>query len=133
MQVFGRVAGGGSLGGVPLCLTQVCDVFHERGEAGDQRDLRECRVAADGCGGGQQPGCAAQAVPGRGGARDAPVGGAGGAVVGIGGLAQPPAAQRGRGGMQGVGGGPGGVRGRSRVGGGGVGGLIGSAGGGGGG
>jgi hypothetical protein len=41
VQAFGRVAGGGSLSGVPLCLTQVCDVLHERGQAGDQRDLRE--------------------------------------------------------------------------------------------
>jgi hypothetical protein len=76
MQVLGGVAGGGSLSGVPLCLTQVSNVLHERGEARDQRDLREGWVAADGRGGGKQPSCAAQAVPGRGGARDAPVGGA---------------------------------------------------------
>jgi hypothetical protein len=58
------------------------------------------------------------------------VGGAGGAVVGIGGLAQHPAAQRGRGGMQGVGGGPGGVRGRGGAGGGEVADLSGGVGGG---
>lgn len=129
MQALGRVAGGGSLNGVPLCLTQLSNVLHERGKACDQRDLREGTVAADRRGGGQQPGCAAQADPRWGRARDTPIGGTGSAVVGIGGLAQHPAPQRRRSGMQGVGGGPGGVRGRERVGSGEVADLSGSVGG----
>jgi len=107
MQAFGRVAGGGSLGSVPLCFTQVSDGLHERDKPRDQRDLGKGSVVADRRSGGQQSGCAAQAVSRWGGARDAPVGGTGGAVVRIGGLAQYPAAHRGRGGMQGVGSGPG--------------------------
>ena len=62
-----------------------------------------------------QPGGLAELVPGRGGRRDAAVGCAGGAVVGVGGLAQDAAAEHGGGDVQGVGGGPGGVGGGGRV------------------
>jgi hypothetical protein len=36
--VLGRLASGGSLSGVPLCVTQDGDGLHERGEARDQGD-----------------------------------------------------------------------------------------------
>jgi hypothetical protein len=62
-QVLGRLASGGSLSGVPLCVTQDGDGLHERGEARDQGDRGEARIAVRRSG-GKQPGCSAQAVPG---------------------------------------------------------------------
>lgn len=81
MQALGRPAGGGSLSGMLLCVTQVRDGLDERSEAHDQHDLGGVRVAANGHDGGQQSGRAAQAVPGRGWAGNAPVRGPGGAIV----------------------------------------------------
>jgi len=114
VQVLSRPTRGGCMGGVPLCHAQFSDGFDQRGKVGDKRDLGADRVIAE-CGGGQQPGRMAQAVPDRRGARDASAGATGGAVKGIGGLTEDPAAQRGRGGVQGVGSGPCGVRCRSGV------------------
>ena len=82
MQVLSRPTRGGCLGGVPLCHAQFSDGFDQRGKAGDKRDLGADRVIAE-CGGGQQPGRMAQAVPDRRGARDASVGATGGAVIGV--------------------------------------------------
>jgi len=106
MQVLGSLAGGGGLGGVTLGRAQVGDVLDQRGEPQYERYLGKVRVAGERRG-GQEPGGPAQAVPGGSSARDAAVWMAGGAVIGVGGLAQHRAAQRRRGRVQRVGGGPG--------------------------
>ena len=109
VQSFRSPAGGSGLGSVVLGVAEFGDGVGERGEAGDQRDLREVAVVAGERGGGQQPGGPAQAAASRSGSGDPPVGGAGCAVVRAGGLADHPAAQRRSGSMQGVAGGPCGV------------------------
>lgn len=93
-------AGSSGLGRVLLRRPQVSDALHERGEADDEQDLGRRRVATDECGGGQQSGCAAQAVPGRGARRDAPVRSTSSAVERVGRLPDLPAAQGGRGDVQ---------------------------------
>jgi len=114
MQVLGSLAGGGGLGGVTLGRAQVGDVLDQRGEPQYERYLGKVRVAGERRG-GQEPGGPAQAVPGGSSARDAAVWMAGGAVIGVGGLAQHRAAQRRRGRVQRVGGGPGCIGGADRV------------------
>jgi hypothetical protein len=113
-QLFGCPAGGRCLGGVTLCFPHVSDGLGQSGEAAKERRLGQGRVAGDGRGCGQQPGCPAQVVAGRGRTGNRAVGGTGGAVVGIGCLAEHPAAQR-IGGVQRVGCGPGGVGSREIV------------------
>ena len=116
MQLPGGVQRGGGLGGVLLGLAQPGDRLSERGQPGQQHDRGQCRVFGEVGERGDQPGGAAQLVPGRGGGGDAGVGGAGGAVIGVSGLAEDAAAQRGGGHVQGVGGGPGGIGGGGRIG-----------------
>jgi len=72
--VLGSLAGGGGLGGMTLGRAQVGDVLDQRGEPQDERYLGITRVAGERRG-GQEPGGAAQAVPGGSGPRDAAVGG----------------------------------------------------------
>ena len=81
----------------------------------DQDDRGQGAVAGQVGERADQPGGLAQPVPGRAGGRDAPVRRAGGAVVGVGGLAQDAAAERGGGHVQRVRGGPRGVGGSGRV------------------
>jgi len=63
VYVLGGPAGGGCLGGVPLCLTQVGDGLDQRGKAGDERHLRAGSFTAEPCG-RQQLGRLAQPVAG---------------------------------------------------------------------
>jgi len=105
------------LGGALLRLAEFGDRGDERRELGDERHLGDGLVVAAGVSGGsQRPGGGAQAVTYGCRLGEAPVGGAGGAVVGVGGPAQRGAAERGGGGVQGVGGGPGGIGGGIGVG-----------------
>ena len=85
-------------------------------EPGQERELGQDGIAGRECGTGHEPGGVAQVVPERGWPRDPAVGQAGGAVVGVGGLAEHPVAQQLGRDVQGVGGGPGGVGGGVRVG-----------------
>jgi hypothetical protein len=82
----GAGAGGGSLGGSLLSVAEVGDGFGERGEPGDEQDRGESRVVGQVRQRAEQPGCLSQLVACWGGCGDAAVGGAGGAVVGVGGL-----------------------------------------------
>jgi len=110
-QLVGCPAGRSCLGSVALRFPHVSDGLGQPGEAAKERHLGEGRIAGDGRGCGQQPGCPAQVVARLGRMGNRTVGGTGGAIVGIGRLAEHPAAQRGRGGMQGVGRSPGRVSG----------------------
>ena len=111
-----RRVGGGGLGGVPLGFAEFGDGFGERGQSRDEHDRGYASVAGQAGECGQQPGGLAKLVPGPRRWRDAAVGWAGGAVVGVGGLAQDAAAEHGGGHVQGVGGGPGSVGGGRRIG-----------------
>ena len=120
--MFGRPAGGGGLGGVALGFAQLGD--RPASLARRMSSVIWAPGVRHGAAGGQQPGGAAQAVP-RGDPEGNPaVGRARGAVVGVGGLAEYPAAQRGGGGVQGVGRSPGSIGGRRRVSGGDVADLL---------
>ena len=114
--MFGGLASSGCLGGVVLGFAEFGDGFDEPGEAGHERELGQDDIAAGERGTGHETGGAAQVVPGRGWTRNASVGHAGGAVVGVGGLADHPVAQELGRDVEGVGGGPGGVGSGVRVG-----------------
>jgi hypothetical protein len=86
LQVPGAGAGGGGLGGALLGVAEMGDRFGKRGEAGDEQDRGEGRVAGQVRQCAEQPGGLSQLVACRGGDGDAAVGGAGGAVVEVGGL-----------------------------------------------
>ena len=116
MELFGGLTGCGCLGGVVLGFAEVGDGFDEAGEAGQERELGQDGIAVGERGTGHEAGGAAQVVPGRGWTRNASVGQAGGAVVGVGGLADHPVAQELGRDVEGVGGGPGGVGSGVRVG-----------------
>ena len=122
----GTAAGGGDLGACgaqPLrgaegagCLScallgvaQAGDCLGERGQPGDQHQWPERRISSDERERRQQPCGPAQAVPGQCRRRDPAVGCPRGTVVGISGVPENPAAQRGGSGMQGIGGGPGSI------------------------
>ncbi|MGI8450131.1 MAG: hypothetical protein ACR2MP_23735 [Streptosporangiaceae bacterium] len=109
MEVFGRLAGGGRLGRVVLGFAEVGNGLDEPGEAGQERELGQDGITARERGAGHEPSGAAQVVPGQGWTGDPPVGHAGRAVVGIGGLVDHPAAQELGGDVEGVSGGPGSV------------------------
>ena len=93
MEALGGLAGGGGLGGVVLGFAEVGDGLDEADEAGQERELGQDGIAGRECGTGHEPGGVAQVVAERGWTGDAPVGQAGGAVVGVGGLADHPVAQ----------------------------------------
>ena len=109
VEAFGGLTSGGCLGGVVLGFAEVGDGFDEPGKAGHERELGHDGIAAGDRGTGHETGGAAQVVPGRGWTRNASIGHAGGAVVGVGGLADHPVAQELGRDVGGVGGGPGGV------------------------
>ena len=121
VQVPGCPARRGGLRRALLHVAEVGDRVGERGEAGDQRNLGEGAVVADERGSRQQPRRPPQPVPSRGPARYPRVRRAGGAGVSVRRLAHHPAAQRGRGGVQGVRRGPGSIGDRVRITGGGAG------------
>ena len=81
----GGAEGGGGLGGALLGLAQLGDGFGQGGEADQQHDRGERAVSGEVGVGGDEPGGVAELVPGRGGRGYAPVGLAGGTVVGVGG------------------------------------------------
>ena len=116
VQLFGGGVGCGGLGGVLLGFAEFGDGFGECGQPGDEDDRGHGAVAGQVGERGQQPGGLAELVPSPRRWRDTAKGRACGAVVGVGGLAQDAAAEHGGGRVQGVGGGPGGVGGGSRVG-----------------
>ena len=109
VQMRRRRAGGGGLRRVTLRGPHIGYRLYQCDQAEDQRDLGERGIAQGGCGGGQQPGRPAEAVPAPGVRADTPVRDPGGPGIGVGGPAQLPAAQRRRSSVQGVRGGPGGV------------------------
>ena len=113
--MLGGAQGAGGLRGVLLAVPQVRDRLGEHGQPDDQHQRAERRVAGDVPVGGQQPGGPAQAIPGRGGRGAAPVRCPCRAVVGVGGLAENPAAQRGGGCVQRVRRRPRGVSGGARI------------------
>jgi hypothetical protein len=104
------------LSGVPLGGPQVCDGFGQGRELEDEPELRDERIAGDDSHGGQDPGCGAQPVACGSWAGQARVGASGAAVVGVSGSPQFLVAECPGGGVQGVGGGPGGIGCRGRVG-----------------
>ena len=93
LEAFGGLTSGGCLGGVVLGFAEVGDGFDEPGKAGHERELGQDGIAAGERGTGHETGRAAKVVPGRGWTRNASVGHAGGAVVGVGGLADHPVAR----------------------------------------
>ena len=115
VQLLGGAQRAGRLSGVLLGLAEPGNRLGERGQPGDQHERPERRVAGDVPVGRQQPGGPPQAIAGRRGRGDTAVGCPGCAVVRVGGLAENPAAQRRGGHAQGVGRGPGRVRGQGRI------------------
>ena len=113
-QALGCPAGGRCLGGVPLGCTQVSDGLGQRDEADDEPDLLGGWGVARIRRRRQQPRRVTHAVARRSGAEDAPVGGAGGTVISVRGLADLPAAKGCGGDVQGVSG-PGCIGRRSRI------------------
>ena len=87
---LGGLAGGGGLGGVVLGFAEVGDGLDEADEPGQERELGQDGIAGRERGTGHEPGGVAQVVAERGWTGDAAVGHAGGAVVGVGGLAESP-------------------------------------------
>lgn len=115
VQVPGRPAGGSGLSGVALDVAELGDRLSERGKLDDQRQPVLCGLPADVRDCGQQPCGLAQAGPGTGGAGNPRVRGAGGAVEAVGSLAQHPAAEGRRRGVQSVAGCPGSIGGSVRI------------------
>jgi len=115
VQLFGGRAGGGGLRRPVLGVAEVGHGVGEGGEAGQQHERGQGWVAGGLGEGAQQPGGVPQPAPG-GWSGEAAIGGAGGPVVAVRGLAQHAAAQRGSGGVQRAGGGPGRVGVGGRVG-----------------
>jgi hypothetical protein len=113
--VPGGAERGGGLGGALLGLAQFRDGLGERGEADQQHDRGEGTVPGQVGVGGDDPGRVAELVPGRGRGGYPPPGLARGTIVGIGGLAQGAAAERGGSYVQRIRGGAGRVSGSSRV------------------
>ena len=100
---------------MPLYLAQFDDRLHEGGELEDQRGQGGSVVLAGERGAGQQPGRLAQACARRGGAGCPAVGDPGGPGVGVRRSAQLPVPECAGGGVQGIGCGPGGVAGSTRI------------------
>ena len=98
-----------------LGLPQLGHGSHEGYQVRDERDRRERAVPGDLASQRDQPGGAAELVTVTGAPGQAPVGGAGGTVVGVGGAPQLPAAQRPRRDMKRVSRRPGGVGRRDRI------------------
>jgi len=90
----GAMCGGGLVGAL-LGFAEVGDGFGERGEPDDQQQRPKGVVLGEAGVGGDDPGGVPEPVPGRGGCRDAPVPGAGGAVEPVRCLPQHPAVQGG--------------------------------------
>src|SRR5450755_1256972 len=78
VQMVGRLERAGGLGGVPLGFAESGDCLGERGQPGEQHDRGERRVFGEVGERGDEPGGAAQLVPGRGGAGGWGGGGGGG-------------------------------------------------------
>jgi hypothetical protein len=114
VRLLGYLASGSGLGGVLLSSPQFSDRLGERGKPGDQRHQRKHAVIRGHGDRGHEPRGLARAVAGLRGAGNPAVRSTRGTVVTVGRPAKDSAAKRSGGRMQGVCGGPGGIRRGSR-------------------
>jgi len=116
VQMCRRRAGGGYLRRVALRGAHIGDGLYQGGQPQNERNLGVRGIVQGWRGGGQQPGCPAEAGTCPGVAGGTPIGEPGGAGIGIGGPAKLLAAECRRGGMQSVRSGPSGVGSGARIG-----------------